>query len=430
MTNLPETVQWVLDFLNINSTPGKPNLYRFPYECRRLNRPPVPRRSPNLELINNRLIDKSTGYQWGIKNNTPEDRVDTFEVQKRLRQLEKKKTKLLEKLGIKAQENTIENMIEELKKTAPKQSDLEIIKGLDLKKDTEFDGINTAPTLEDFKQFFLEKGIPPTKGKELLLTNGQLLESLNAEIERPADWREQFVYRPPFEERLYIETIEVWGELSRILSNMVWGTETYENEGTGYKSLQFYIETIKNLYLECWKEDELPAEDGVTFDGKKFKGRYSLVIDSMYNKEPFPHYGMIPLALYACIMDFGINHKELHQYLRQCSLCGRLFVPENKGRGRPNRHYCPGECEHKVNNTPTRYDNMMNKRLALTKKRNNDEPKIIKHLMKYYYFQGENGTWDYPNTKEAKMIYNKLPKRITANYDYFIKKWAEPRGYT
>ena len=31
---------------------------------------------------------------------------------------------------------------------------------------------------------------------------------------------------------------------------------------------------------------------------------------------------------------------------------------------------------------------------------------------------------------EAENIYNKIPKRITANYGYFIKKWAEPRGYT
>ena len=348
MTNLPKTVQWVLDFLNINIKPGQPNLYSLPYELRNLKRPPILKDLSKLMPISSGYRDADTGYEW--QNIKKPKKINIHKVEMQLQEIRAKKKLLLQRILPDKKDEEIEKLIKQQEEeiisalnNRDKRS--EVIKTLNPAKDLKFDGINTAPTLEDFKQFFLEKGIPPTKGKELLLTNGQLLESLNAEIERPADWREQFVYRPPFEERLYIEIIEVWGELSRILSNMVWGTETYENEGTGYKSLQFYIETIKNLYLECWKGDELPAEDGVTFDGKKFKGRYSLVINSMNNKEPFPHYGMIPHALYACIMDFGINHKEIHQCLRQCPYCGKFWRPEKK-RGRPEK-FCSDVCRER-----------------------------------------------------------------------------------
>ena len=61
MTNLPESVQWVLDFLNINNIPGQPNLYLLPYELRKLKREPRPRKTTNLTINNNCVIEKATG---------------------------------------------------------------------------------------------------------------------------------------------------------------------------------------------------------------------------------------------------------------------------------------------------------------------------------------------------------------------------------
>lgn len=418
MTNLPKTVQWVLAFLNINSTPGKPDLYRLPYELRKLKREPRPKEITNLTIKNNELIDKITGYQYQNRNNKPKNQVNIFKLERQLEETRTKLRKLLE-----AHPELKEYMVKK-REIVPKQSNLEIIKNLDLKKDIKFKGINNAPTLKDYKKFFLEKGIPPCKGKDLLLQNGKPLSSLNIKSynNRPKNNSEDGFYdyyqdNPRIEYIFCKEVGNVHSELFRILSNMVHGTNTYVEERSGSEGLYSYMRQIINLYLECWKMNEVPAESGRTSWGVPYRGRHEMVSDSMSNKEPFPHYGMIPHALYACILDFGINHKELHQYLRQCLYCGRFWIPE-KRCGRPNICYCSTICERKAN-APTRYDDLMNKRLKRTKKRNNDKPKILNHLMGLGYRQGE-----------AENIYNKIPKRITANYDYFIKKWAEPRGYT
>ena len=62
--NTPETVQWLLDFLNINSTPGKPDLYRLPYELRNLRRPPRPKDLSKLMPVLFGYRDADTGYEW------------------------------------------------------------------------------------------------------------------------------------------------------------------------------------------------------------------------------------------------------------------------------------------------------------------------------------------------------------------------------
>lgn len=435
MTNLPETVQWVLDFLNINNTPGKPDLYRLPYELRSLRRPPIPQRTPNLELTNNGLIDKSKGYQWRIKNNKPEDRVDTFEVQKRLRQLEKKKTKLLEKLGIKAQENTIENMIEEWEKTAPKQSDLEIMENLDLEKDIEFEGINNAPTLADYKQFFLEKGIPPYKGKDLLLENGKPLSSLNIKSynNRPKNNNEPGFYdyyqdNPQIEYTFYNVVSNEHCELSRILSNMVHVTKTYDDERKATEVLKGYMKGIEDRYLEFWKENEVPADSGRTSWGAPYRGRYAIVIDSRDNKEPFPHYGMFPHALYAYIMDFGINHKELLSRLKQCKYCGTFFIPEQK-RGRPRKFYCPGGCQ--VVGKHSRKGDNSKKKEKRKKKRDLAKDTIIEYLM-YEHFELKNNATATAKSEirqKADGVYTKLPDIVKASQKNFLRYWRQKHGY-
>lgn len=40
--NIPESVKWVLKFLNLRSTTGEPNINKLPESKRRLKRPPLP----------------------------------------------------------------------------------------------------------------------------------------------------------------------------------------------------------------------------------------------------------------------------------------------------------------------------------------------------------------------------------------------------
>jgi|SRR3989304_2748895 len=362
MTDLPKTVQWILDFLNINSTPGNPNPYRLPYELRKLKREPKPKEieRTNLTIETNRIIEKTTGKVWRIKYNKPEDTVNFFELERQVLERRAEREKFLKELEKKypSIRKVYEKRSELMKETVLKQNDSEVIKKLKSKDiKIEFEGINNAPTLEDYKKFFLEKGIPPYKGKDLLLENGKPLSSLDIKSynNRPKNNSEPGFYdyyedNPRIEYTFRTVVAETRSELFRILSNMVWGTKTYENEGTGYESLRSYMRQIIDLYLECWKEDEVPAADGKTSWGTPYRGRYTMVIDSMQNKEPFPHYGRVTHALYACIMDFGINHKELHQYLRQCLHCGRFWRLKKK-RGRPEK-FCSDVCRERHDDQP------------------------------------------------------------------------------
>lgn len=295
LKDTPKSVRWVLDFLNINCKQNEcTNSWRFPSGINReLKRPPLLKshikKSPeSIEIKDRKIIDKTKGYVWYLVAIT------------------NKKVEWI------------------------------------------FDGKQSVPTITDFKNFFLNAGIPPEKGNELLLENGKPLKDLNTKVKRPENWFEPGYYDPPFEVELYSQLLSIWGELTRILSNMTWGTKTYDYERPAPEVLQSYTEKIKDLYLKCWKEDEVPAEDGKGYDGVEYRGRYSVVIDSMHNKEPFPHYGMIPHAIYACIMDFGINHKELHSLLKQCLYCGSFYIKNDK-----RKIFCGASCEKKFNAVPT-----------------------------------------------------------------------------
>lgn len=137
-------------------------------------------------------------------------------------------------------------------------------------------------------------------------------------------------------------------------------------------------------------------------------------LDSVLSKvRVYIHDGTIPLRIYAELLNF--IHSNYAMVLRQCFFCGSFWIPEKK-LGRPDILYCSPICEHKTN-PPTHYDDRMNKRLARKAARNNEKPKIIKHLINLGY-----------SKEEAEGIYNKIPQRCTATYNYFIKKWANPKG--
>lgn len=314
MQDIPETIQWLLDFVNLASIQGEPNHSRLlPKEQRKLKRSPKPPKYlSSLRPDDFPFIDKNTKYIWRRKANG----------------------------------------------------------------EIEFEGLFQIPFWRDFKTFFLNHGIPPRNGKD---------------IRKISDDKSLDVWF-------------IWKDFFEFVSDL----------SANLKRDDLYIEKIRELYLKCLRKDK-EKEDYITF----------IMVDCMEKKLPFPHNNLLPYALYALILDFVLNHKDLHSRLKQCPYCGRFWIAEKRRR----RKFCSKECESKVN-APTHYDDLMNKRLARTKKRENDKPKILKHLMKYYSFQRKSGDrWVYPNTKEAEEIYNKISKRSTANYDYFINKWAEPKGY-
>ncbi len=260
--NLPESVQWLLKFLNLRSMPGKQNLNKLPVDVRKeLKCPPL---HPGL----------------GVEQ--------------------------------------------------------------------------CSPTLEDFKQFFLKEWIPPKKGTELLLENGRSLESLNTEVKYPETWYMPTYDNYPFELKLFVQISELWGEFCRILGNMIHGTKTYDNEGTAEESFNHFKKTITEKYIECLDDDEIPDKGGYSKNrGADFRGIRDVIVGGVFEIDSFPHYGMLPQALYASILDFSCNHKKRLSRLRQCPLCGTFFYP--KQRGRPS-DYCTNECKKVFTRRPRNVD--------------------------------------------------------------------------
>lgn len=214
----------------------------------------------------------------------------------------------------------------------------------DARKELKRPGVDQcSPTLEDFKQFFLDEGIPPLEGSKLLLENGKTLEKLNTEYEFPETGHTPTYDDYPFELKLLIQISEgVWCELCRILGNMIHATKTYNNEVTAEESFNQFKKSITEKYIECLDDDEIPDKGGKN-RGVDFRGIRDVLVDGG-SVGSFPHYGMLPQAIYACVLDFS-NYKEILSRLKQCPCCGKFRIEEvtDGVRGRKRIH-CSDEC--------------------------------------------------------------------------------------
>lgn len=246
MKDIPESVQWLLDFVNLASIQGEPNHPRLlPKEQRKLKRPPnPPKYLPNLRPDEFPFIDKNTKRIW--------------------------------------------------KRTA--------------NGEIEYEGLFHIPLWRDFKAFFLNQGIPPKKGKDIR-------------------------------------------KISDDISLKVWFTwidffEYVSNLSNNARCDDLYLDRIQALYVNCLKKDN-ETESYINF----------IIIDCIKKKLPFPHNNLLPCALYALILDFGLNRKELHSHLRHCKYCGTFVIEESKkGRGRPRTVFCGKVCKDKFHGS-SRDDN-------------------------------------------------------------------------
>ena len=279
-----------------------------------------------------------------------------------------------------------------------------------------------SPTLEDFKQFFLKEGIPPEKGTELFLENGKPLESLNTEVKFPETWYTPTYDDYPFELKLYIKIHEeLWSELCRILGNMIRGTKTYKNEGSAEKSFNHFKKNILEKYRYCLKDDEIPYEGGYSENRRvDFRGIINVLEDGVSRIDSFPHYGMLPQAIYACILNLSYNHEGILTRLKQCLYCGKFEIEEvTKGvRGR-KRIYCSDECENRFNRPPSDKENKQKKSNRETK-RKNEKPKIIKYIMNnkfemIYDDKLEESVFRLVSKERAEEIYEEVKQRSPRN---------------
>ena len=275
-----------------------------------------------------------------------------------------------------------------------------------------------SPTLEDFKQFFLTEGIPPIKGTELLLENGKPLESLNTEVKYPETWYTPTYNDLPFELKLFVQISELWGELCRILGNMTHDTKTYDNEGSADESFNHFKKIITEKYIECLDDDEIPDKGGYSENlGSDFRGIRNVLVDGVYDIDSFPHYGMLPQAIYACVLDFCRNHKTLLR-LKQCLYCGKFEIEKatKSVRGR-KRIYCSDECEDRFNR-PSRKANRDSQASGRKWKRQAAKKEIIDWLCTY----DDNYT-----RSDAEEAYEK-EKKLSPNHVASLKAFQKTYG--
>ncbi|HHT9115491.1 MAG: hypothetical protein HY607_06150 [Planctomycetes bacterium] len=367
MTDLPKTVQWVLDFVNIYNTPGKFKIYSFPAKFKRI---PIPQKKdlPNLVIENDRIINRSTGDEWRIIRKT--SNIDPFELEKKIEAFRAKRLELLKNVLKNVPKNvalkekkyplpTIEMLRSNSEKKyaeEKRQNELdEVIKLVSsegIEKKIEYWGNTADLGLENYKDFFLKNGIPPFKGTELLLENHEPLSTLDTEsfAKRPKRNNEPGYYEyyqdnPPIEFLFSKEVVNVFCELSSNLSDLVMGTGTY-------KSLVLSIAYIKNLYR-----------------------------DYIFKDKP-----IIPGVLYACIANSGIDDQEICSRLRQCPYCGRLWIPEKK-RGRPEK-FCSDVCRERHDDQPREANKEAVKNTRINqkpKKQKEDYKTLVEYLKQKTY---------------------------------------------
>lgn len=233
-----EAVQWVLNFLNLGCIPGEPNPWRFPDEKRKLKRPP---------LFNKRYIHQILSSLETIE----EGRSFSLIVGK----------------------------------------DKRYVWGLNDKGEYLFDGRNSVPTTEDFRDFFLKYGIPPIKGEDITLYGNIKIKDWKT-IKPPADRDStefrQWLYFPTPGEEARIQIIEIWKSLIDLFLEIAWAQDAEKRKGV-CASFNSFNEHILKLYRECLEEDEIPAKDYKSNRGFEGRGIYTIINKGLLSIEPFFH---------------------------------------------------------------------------------------------------------------------------------------------
>ncbi|MBC8553804.1 MAG: hypothetical protein H8D23_29695 [Candidatus Brocadiales bacterium] len=375
--------QWVLDFLNLRSEPGEQNINKLPADVRKKLR----------------WLPQHPTKRMSAKKKSEFERKEALEVKEAVEKLQD-------------QTLSTHQQYEYTKKVETYVDD----KGnVFSRKTKELVGIEQCcPTLEDFKQFFLDKGIPPLKGTELLLGNSKPLKSLNTKLKYPETWYTPTYDDYSFELKLLTQISRVWEDLCRILGNMAYDTKTYDNEGTADESFDGFRDIIKEEYIECLEEDEIPFKSGYSKNREvAFKGIIDIILDGGRGVAPFPHCGMLPQAIYACILDFSYNHKGILSRLKQCPLCGEFRIEKRK------RKYCSDECKDRFNR-PDRDANTTIQRRRRKVKKGNEQVALKKKIQaarepSINWLQEEH---DIPK-KEAEDIFDSTPPEYKTSLGVF-----------
>lgn len=125
--------------------------------------------------------------------------------------------------------------------------------------------------------------------------------------------------------------------------------------------------------------------------------------------------------------DFWDNHRPLHSRLKQCSCCGSFWIAGDVKRGRVQK-YCSEECESRFNYQSKASDICSKKRYRQVRKACVREG-IIKWLKGNHYEQLKNGAYRLIDQTRAEEIYDELPEKAKTSMREFERIWRKPRWY-
>lgn len=148
-------------------------------------------------------------------------------------------------------------------------------------------------------------------------------------------------------------------------------------------------------------------KDKKRFEGTEFGKRVSMVINSIEYEKPLPHYGVLPTALYARVLDLRINHEKLYSRLKQCPCCGSFFIVKEKKKP---RKYCDDKCRAFFKPS-SRQDNKEAKKVAWEKKKDNLKESDLSVIKEKYRVKINGKYRKVLDKNEAERIYNKLSKK-------------------
>lgn len=351
MDNLPDTIQWLLDFANLGCKPGEINPSRI-YKPPEVKRQPVA--PPDINLTN--------------QGQTPS--VVTGEMCDPWLRIYSRAEELLPSL-IKDDKDCF---------WSKTQNGQPIFIGTK----------SIYPSLSEFKNFFLNNGIPPEKLTEIVKFEKQ---SITDEV------HENFLF---LKEDKGGKNIIVDGEF---VSKKLFKVK--ESEWEAYLDLKMYTNVVFASFYHM-----MQLKTNIFTELKYAYERYTKQsgnLDIQTGTVTFKHDNTLPLAIYAFILDFWINHKELHSYLRQCKCCGEFWIEQkNRERGR-KRIFCSEDCK-RIFHQQSRSDNLKAVKIKRDrlkeKKQKEDYSQLIELLLKNDYTQKEakeeSFEWIYKKEKSFK----------------------------
>ncbi len=109
----------------------------------------------------------------------------------------------------------------------------------------------------------------------------------------------------------------------------------------------------------------------------------------------FEHDGSLPLAIFAFLLDLAHNHKELHKRLWQCQCCGKFEFEVTEGVRGGKRKHCSDKCKVRFNLAARKADNA-SKANSRKSKKQTAKKEIIDFLRKHDYTE-EDAEEEYEN---------------------------------